>query len=67
MIIIPLNKEFKIEAIPELTFKIENNVLLGRMIDDFTWYPVTSFSIEDLKSGKCGCLECLHRQCENKN
>ena len=55
MITIPLNKEFKIEAIPELTFKIENNVLLGRMIDDFTWYPVVSFSIEDIRAGKCGC------------
>ena len=59
MITLPLEVEFTLEK-SNLIFKIDSkNNLLGRTVDSFEWYDVLSFSVEDIKNGKLGCLECF--------
>ena len=58
---IPQFEEFKLSKYKNLIFRIDNGVLQGRTDDAFTWTDVVSFTIEDIKEGKAGCLECFQR------
>lgn len=59
MITLPIEVEFTLEK-SNLIFKIDNeNNLFGRTTDSFVWYDVLSFSVEDIRNGKLGCLECF--------
>ena len=58
MILIPMNEEFTLEKMPEYSFRVKNGVLQGRTNEDFTWYDVITFTLDDIRNGKLGCLEC---------